>query len=142
MSQQNIDLVRQGYERLNEALRTGDLAQLAVHVEEICDRDIVLRPSGLLPESAEMHGHAGMVQFAQIQADAFEALQVEPQEFIDAEDSVVVPVRFGGRARHTGLEVDFSIVHVWTIRDTKLLRLDMYQTAAEALEAAGLPERD
>jgi ketosteroid isomerase-like protein len=52
----------------------------------------------------------------------------------------VVPIRFGGRARYTGLEVAFEVVHVWTARDGKWTRLDMYVSKAEALEAVGLGE--
>jgi ketosteroid isomerase-like protein len=62
---------------------------------------------------------------------------VKPQEYIDAGDHVVVPIRFGGRARHSGLEVAFEVVHVLTSRDGKWTRVDMYQTKVEALAAVG-----
>jgi len=68
------------------------------------------------------------------------AISLEPQEFIDAGDRVVVPLQFGGEARYTGIEVKFAVVHVVTIRDGKVARLDIYMTRAEALEAAGLSE--
>jgi len=77
-----------------------------------------------------MHGHEGLLRFAALQTEAFEEFWVQPQEMIDAGDRVVVPVRFGGRAQHTGLEVVFDVVHVCTARDGK----------AEALEAVGLRE--
>jgi ketosteroid isomerase-like protein len=72
--------------------------------------------------------------------EAFEQFWVEPQEIIDAGDKVIVPVRFGGRARHTGLEVRFEVVHVCTARDGKWTRIDMYVSKADALEAVGLRE--
>jgi ketosteroid isomerase-like protein len=87
-----------------------------------------------------MRGREGMLRFLQTQAEAFELFVVEPLEFIDAGDRVVVPVRFGGRARHTGLEIDFSAVHVLTLRDRTLLRIDIYGSKPEALEAVGLQE--
>ena len=65
---------------------------------------------------------------------------VEPQEFIDAGERVVVPIRFGGRAQHTGLGVVFEVVHVCTARDGKMTRVDMYVSKAEAFEAVGLRE--
>jgi len=67
-------------------------------------------------------------------------MSLEPEEFIDAGDRVVVPLQFGGEARFTGLEVKFAVVHVATIRDRKLARLDIYMSRAEALQAAGLQE--
>jgi ketosteroid isomerase-like protein len=52
----------------------------------------------------------------------------------------VVPVRFGGRARHSGIEVEFSFTHVLTFQAGKLARLDIYSTFPQALEAVGLRE--
>jgi len=117
-------------------LESGDLSEFPV--DTWWDPDCVLRPAGLFPESAEVRGHDGVRQFLVNQSDAFEELRVEPLDFIDAGDQVVVPVTFGGHARHTGLEIEFSIVHVLTLRDNRLLGVDMYRTEAEALAAAGL----
>ena len=137
MSQENVELARRGYAALNEAYQTGEFLSA---VQEFCDPEIVLRPSGILPESSEMRGHEGLLRFAGLQTEAFEEFWVEPQEFIDAGDRVVVPVRFGGLAQHTGLEVVFDVVHVCTARDGKWTRIDMYVSKAEALEAVGLWE--
>ena len=65
---------------------------------------------------------------------------MEASEFIDRGDYLIVPYRFGGRARHTGLEVEFSFVHLITLRDGKVTRCEVHKTKAEALEAAGLRE--
>jgi hypothetical protein len=66
--------------------------------------------------------------------------ELEPVEFIDRGEYLIVPYRFGGRARHTGLEVEFSFVHLITLHDGKVTRLEVHRTKAEALEAAGLRE--
>jgi ketosteroid isomerase-like protein len=137
ISEQNVELARRGYAALNDAFKTGDFLPA---IQEFCDPEIVLRPSGILPESSAMYGHEGMLRFVTLQTEAFEEFSVEPQEVIDAGDRVVVPIRFGGRARYTGLEVAFEVVHVWTARDGKWTRLDMYVSKAEALEAVGLGE--
>ena len=94
----------------------------------------------MFPETGEYHGYAGLREFTTNQAEAFEQMWVQPAEFIDAEDRVVVPLRFGGKARHTGIEAAFSVVHVWTIRDRRVSRLDMYRGREEALQAVGLEE--
>jgi ketosteroid isomerase-like protein len=65
---------------------------------------------------------------------------IEPLEFIEVGDRLVVPYRFGGRARHTGIEVEFSFVHVLHLPDGKVVRCDVFKTKGEALEAAGLSE--
>jgi ketosteroid isomerase-like protein len=135
MSREDVEVLRRGYERWNVAYRTGEFLPV---IEELCDPDFVLMPSGILPDSTEMHGHEGLLRFTINQAEAFEDISIEPEEFIDAGEKVVVPVRLGGRARHTGLEIQFRFVHVWTVRDSKVTRLDVYATKPEAMEAARL----
>ena len=137
MSRENVDFVRRGYDALNEMLRRGEVDVRLI--EELWTNDCVLKPSGLLPESAEMHGHAGIARFIRNQMEAFDELQAQPQEFLDAGERVVVPIRFGGKARYTGLEVTFAIVHVATVRDGKVARLEMFLDKAQALEAVGMP---
>ena len=132
VSEENLEIVREAYAALARALESGDLAE---PMGRWWDPDCVLKPSGLFPESAEARGHEGVRQFLETQLDAFEEMRVEPLEFIDAGERVVVPVSFGGRARHSGLEIEFSIVHVLTVRHERLLRLDMFRTKAQALEA-------
>jgi hypothetical protein len=70
--------------------------------------------------------------------EAFEDFRAEPQEFIDAGDVVVVIVKVEARA-HSGATVDTpSFPNVWTARDGVLVRMEMFQSRAEALAAAGL----
>ncbi len=87
-----------------------------------------------------MYGHDGIARFIRNQMEAFDELHVEPLEFIDAGERVVVPIRFGGKARYTGMDVTFAVVHIATLRGGKVARLDMFRDRAEALEAAGLSE--
>jgi ketosteroid isomerase-like protein len=90
--------------------------------------------------TGEWHGHVGFLRFVAGQTEGFGEMSIEPQEFIDAGGKVVVPMEFGGRARHTGIEVKFAFVHVLTIQDGKVARLDVHVSKAKALEAAGLKE--
>jgi ketosteroid isomerase-like protein len=140
MSKENVELARRGYAALNEAYRSGDVNDLLPIAEEMWDPDVVLRTSGTFVESGEWHGHEGLLQFTANQMEAFKEMWIEPQEFIDAGDIVVVALRFGGQARHTGIEVEFSYVHVITIRNGKTLRIDVYESKSKALEAVGLRE--
>jgi ketosteroid isomerase-like protein len=137
MSPENVELARRAYAALNDAFKTGDVLPA---IQEFCDPEIVLKPSGIPPESSEMYGHEGMLRFVTLQTEVFEEFSVEPQEVIDAGDRVVVPIHFGGRARYTGLEVAFEVVHVCTARDGKWTRVDIYVSKTEALEAVGLDE--
>jgi ketosteroid isomerase-like protein len=137
VSQENVELARRGYAALNEGLKTGDFLPA---VREFCDPQIVFKPSGILPESSEMYGHEGMVRFVTLQTEAFEDFRVEPRAFIDAGDRVVVPLRFGGRAQHTGLDVAFEVVNVLTAWAGKWTQIEVYASKAEAIKAVGLAE--
>ncbi|HEX6653760.1 MAG TPA: hypothetical protein VF072_13525 [Thermoleophilaceae bacterium] len=45
-----------------------------------------------------------------------------------------------GRSKATGLPVEMDFAQVWAFRDGKQVRMEMYASAGEALEAAGLRE--
>jgi ketosteroid isomerase-like protein len=53
---------------------------------------------------------------------------------------VVGVLRYGGRAKLSGVETDETLGVVFTIRDGKIARGREYSTRDQALEAAGLSE--
>ena len=63
---------------------------------------------------------------------------MEPQDLIDAGDEVVASVRLVGVGRQSGVETMANAAHIWTFRDGKIVRLTVFQTLQEALEAMGL----
>ena len=155
MSQENVEIVRRMYEEagdtyyrrveaLHEANESGDFGEFLPIAQETLDPDFVLTPpeDSLFPEAGtrEWTGREGFLRFVAGQTEGFEAMSLEPEEFIDAGDRVVVPLQFGGQARYTGIEVKFAVVHVVTLRNGKAARLDIYTSKAKALEAAGLGE--
>jgi len=58
----------------------------------------------------------------------------------DTDDCVVVAITFGGRARHSGLEVTLHPVHVFRLRDGRVFHWQIFQEREQALEAVGLRE--
>jgi ketosteroid isomerase-like protein len=142
MSQQDIENTKRGYAAVNAAYRSGDASDLLPILEELWDPEAVLLPAGVLPDSrARPHrGRDAFLQFLANQMEAFTELRIEPLEFIEIGECLVVPFRLGGLARHTGIPVEFSFVHVFTFRGGKVTRCEVLKTKAEALEAAGLSE--
>lgn len=72
---------------------------------------------------------------------------VEVEEWIDAGDEVIAVLRLRTHGRQSGVPVDFHQAHVWTVKDSKLTRLRIFQSKAEALESlrplrAPAPSRD
>jgi ketosteroid isomerase-like protein len=67
---------------------------------------------------------------------------IDPEEFIDAGDQVVLISRQLGRGKMSGIDVEQQLAQVWTLRDKKIVRMTAYPSKADALEAVGLSEQD
>jgi ketosteroid isomerase-like protein len=73
--------------------------------------------------------------------ETFEELRLDPQEAVDAGDHVAVRLRYYGRGKGSGVEIETEMYHqVTTFRDGKMVRIEYFTGWAEALEAAGLRE--
>lgn len=139
MSRDDVDNARAGYALMNDAYRRNDVEVLRPHLERFCNPDLVFEPAGVLPESTgARHGVDGLLDFMAEQMKAFAdgSMRIEPLEYIDAGDRLIVPYRFGGRARYTGLDVEFEFVHVFTLRDGVTVRLDVVSDKEAALASA------
>jgi len=131
MSEANVEIVR----RQNEAFNRGDLARLL----ELADPNIEWWDRQDDPGADVHRGHEGLRKaFAEL-ADLAE-LHLEPKEFIDAGDYVVVPVRVTGRGQTSGVSFAEDEVQVFRLRDGKITELREYREKGEALEAVGLSE--
>src|SRR5262245_17216779 len=132
MAQENIEIVRRSFDALN-------LRDFAVLID-LTDPDAVWwdrrdDPMGGAPYCGR---DACMQHIAEILEDV--DLRAEPEEFIDAGDTVVVGVRLVGRGRASGVAFDDREFHVITLRDGKLAERREYRDRTEALEAVGLSE--
>jgi ketosteroid isomerase-like protein len=144
MSQQDVETARRGYAMLNMAYRTGDVNDLRPFAEKFWDPEVVFEPAGVLPESRSVHGRSEVLRFIEGQMQAFEpgTMWMKPLEYIDVGERLVVPYGWGGRARHTGIEMEFTFVHVITTRQGRMVRMEAFASKSEALEAVGLSEQD
>jgi ketosteroid isomerase-like protein len=135
MSDENVNLARKGY----EALASGDLDAVLA----LLDRDVSVEVHTGRPDLPEMlRGHKGFLDNLLGLTDVFEDIEIEPEEFIDLGEHLVVPIYTAGHGRASGIKVESRVVHIWTIRDGKATRFRVYGTRQEALEALGLTERD
>ncbi len=62
------------------------------------------------------------------------------EEYIDAGDQLVVIVRYRGRGRLSGIEVNDLQFEVHTLRKGQCMRKVEFPTRSQALEAVGLSE--
>ncbi len=130
MSQENVDLVRRGF----EAFARRDMAA----VLELLARDVDVTSDALgLSGGGSYLGHDGFVRATQETLEAFEDYRIDGEEFIDAGEDVVVLVHISGRGRGSGIPVDMRLVHVWTVLGGKGVRARTFANKEAALEAVG-----
>ena len=69
----------------------------------------------------------------------WEDWRCEAEEYVDHGDHVVVLTRYRGTGKGSGATVDTRGAHVWTLRDGKVVRLEVFADRTRALESVGLP---
>jgi ketosteroid isomerase-like protein len=73
--------------------------------------------------------------------ETFEELRLVPQEFVDAGDHVATRLRYFGRGKESGVEIEVVMYHqVATFHAGVMVRIEYFAEWSEALEAAGLRE--
>lgn len=90
------------------------------------------------PEQQVYEGAEGARTFLTAWTGAWDDWALEIDAVHDAGDRVVVHLRQRGRSKAAGMPVEMSFAQVWTLRDGRGARMDMYSDPDEALEAVGL----
>jgi ketosteroid isomerase-like protein len=93
-----------------------------------------------LDGSGRYVGHSGLLRFVRDYTGDWEYFRIEPIDYIDAGENVVVTMRTVGRGRVSGAEVTRDVAHVWTFRNGLVARHRSFSARGEALEAVGLEE--
>lgn len=141
MSRENVEVVRRIYAVFSPS-PVGVAPEL---VAEFIDPEIDWRGPREFPDLAEPHyGYEGVARYVAKVGEVLDDYRMVPERFIDAgDDRVLVFSREGGRGKGSGAEVQSHLTaHVWTVKDSKAVRMQSYWERADALEAVGLTERD
>src|SRR6266567_2742462 len=133
MSQANVEIVRGAYEQFAS---TGQFAT------EIVTPDFVWDMSHFhgWPEQQVYEGAEGARTFLEGWTAAWEDWELELEGLHDAGDRVVALLCQRGRSKAAGMLVEMNFAQVWTLRDGKEARMDMYSDPAEALKDVGLQQ--
>ena len=143
MSQENVERAKVGLAALVETYRTGDIAPWARNVEDNFDREILVETggAGAFTEGA-WRGHAGAIGFVANQMEVLESMWISGEEIIDVDDDrLIVRINFGGRARHTGVEVSFTPTHVFDLHEGKVIRWRIFELARRPSKPPGCGSR-
>lgn len=130
VSRENIELIH----RLVAAWNARDMDRwLELSAPDV---EVVFPPD--VPEPGPFHGRDELRAWAEGFMSAWDDFQAEIRQAIPAGEHVVVELYQRGHGRDTGIELEFTDWHVFSVRDGRIVRWRDYWTRAEAFEAAGL----
>jgi ketosteroid isomerase-like protein len=128
MSSRNVEIIREGFEALSEG--GVDALMPLIHPEFE-----MTTPANLAAEPDTYRGAEGVRRYFDSFYDAMDEVRFEPREFREAGERVIAQSTVTARGRATGIEVKQRVVLVWTLRDEQVIRVEVYATLDEALEA-------
>jgi ketosteroid isomerase-like protein len=132
MSEENVEIVRRGY----QALKGGDISAWLGGF----DPEVVLHENASFPDVLTFRGHAGLLKWVESVNEIWDDPAFDPKTFRSAGDFVMVSGQATGRGRGSGAPFDEPLYHVFRFRNGKVIELWGYSDQAQALEAAGLSE--
>jgi ketosteroid isomerase-like protein len=132
MSQENVEVVMRWFELLGRGEHEAAL--------QYVDPAIETHEGVELPGAASYFGHAGLAMAYDHWASQWDDLRIELKELIDAGSDVVAVTRHHGTGRASGAAVQAVVAYAFTVQDGKLVRLRIFNTKVQALEAVGLRE--
>ena len=132
MSRENIETFRRAINAFNER----DLEAAATYLDDSSEWDW---SRSIGPDKSVYRGPEQIMRFWRDFASGFEDIHMEIEDVFAEGDQLVAAIFSVMRGRG---DIKVTARNAWllTIRDQKLKRLEMFQTKAEALEAAGLSE--
>jgi len=133
MSQDNLDVIRRGY----DAFGRGDINTLLESFDEQVSWVTPGPPE--LATSGRRTGRQEVAEFFVSVNELFDIQRFEPKDFLAQGDRVVVVGSETARARSTGNVIELDWVHVFTMRNGKVVAFqEFFDTAAvvAALSAA------
>jgi ketosteroid isomerase-like protein len=132
MSEENVEIVRAGFEAWN----ARDLDAL----RELYDPQVIVRATPDWPEPGPFVGREVVMRQGEQLRETWDAVSQEPiSDFIDVGDRVAVRHIWRG-VGHGPSEVNPEFTVVFTLRKGNIRDIEYFWDHAEALEAMGLSE--
>jgi ketosteroid isomerase-like protein len=133
MSEENVEFIRSLFAMIDR----GD-----ARAWDLLPPDFVIDLSRRLIDPVVLRGPDEMRAFYRDMDAAWaDGASLNVEELIEAGDNVLALIRFGGRGKASGVEVEVLVWNLWTFRDGKPVAWTYFgESRAQALEAAGLSE--
>ena len=130
MSQENVEIVRRGFEAVNAGEPDFSIYHPA----------LVYHPRADEPDPSPHIGREAFERLTLGFLESFSDLEFDVEELIDAGDLVIASTVMHGRGSASGADVTDAYVFVYELQDGLIVEGWEYRTRQEALEAVGLTE--
>jgi ketosteroid isomerase-like protein len=130
MSEENVKTLRRAIDAFNQ----GNMQAVASLLDSDSEWDW---SRSIGPDKAIYRGPEAIVGFWEEFTSGFEEIRIEVEDVVEVDDRLVAAVLSVMRGRD-GIEVEARNAWLIAIRNGRLSRLEMFQTKAEALQAAGV----
>ena len=121
---------------LLEAWDAGDVERILDHL----DPDAELVPLRAQLEGTEYRGATGLLRLRTDLDRDWENLRFEVDEFREREGMVVSLGHLEGKGRTSSIDLRVPIAFLWRLRDDRVVFVQSYSDAPEALRAAGIED--
>jgi ketosteroid isomerase-like protein len=134
MSQEDVEIIRRWVEGFNRA--DIEACMELAHPQAEVD---VSRAAG--PYAGVYRDREAIRGLLEGYFDAWESLVWQPERFIQHDNGcIIMPFVVSGRGAASGIPVETRAAVAWTVRDQKVIRMQLFDSEHEALEAVGLSE--
>ena len=137
MSQDHAQLVRAGIEVWNAFFRDG--GDPTEHLRTFFDPSVEIDLSRRQLDGEVYRGFDDATRFLEQLREPWEEFRIEPEELLEAGNTVVVFSNLTGRAQQSRITIDTAVAHLVTVRGGRIAAIEYFgEDRAACLEAAGL----
>jgi ketosteroid isomerase-like protein len=129
VSEQNLEIVQRGFEAFNERGVEGILPFIHSEFE-------ATTPPNLASEPDTYRGHDGIRRWFDSFDEVMDQIRWDANRFQQVGERVVVEFTLRARGKTTGLDFGQDAVMVWSLREGKAIRVELFESLDEALRAA------
>jgi ketosteroid isomerase-like protein len=129
-AESNVEILQRAYAKLREGGPDAILEFIDPKFEAVAPPELSVEPQ-------TYRGHEGVKRWFDSFYDAVDEVRIEPEEYIDAGEHVVTPIRIVVKGHESGIEVAQPVTFLWTMRSGRAVKLQPYPDKQAALRALG-----